>query len=81
MVAVPPVPKPVTTPLLETVATPVALLLQVPPDVASESEMVVPEQSSNVVAEVIAAGGVQAILIIHKPLPQVYPCVWVTAVA
>ena len=44
MVAVPPDPTPLTMPVDPTVATPVLLLLQVPPELASVSTRLVPTQ-------------------------------------
>ena len=69
MMAVPPnVPTPVTTPVDETVATPVALLLQVPPDVASNKVVVLPVHTE--VVPVIAGGAVQATVMIASPAAQ-----------
>ena len=72
MVDVPPVPRPVTVPDEEpTVATPVLLLLQVPPPITSESEILRPEHTANVLDTIGETGftvtttvtGVQFVLV------------------
>ena len=66
--AVPPVvPTPVTTPVDDTVAMPVALLVQVPPDVASESVVVLPTQTDAI--PMMAGGAVHATVMMTCPLP------------
>ena len=68
MVAVPAL-TPVTTPP-ETVATPVELLLQVPPGVPSDRVAVVPTQMVTAPAGVMAAGAALIVIVfVTKQLP------------
>jgi hypothetical protein len=69
MVAVP-APPPVTTPVLLTVAIPGALLLQLPPGVASASVVVVPTQIPRL--PVIKAGDMftVTVAVLIQPVPS-----------
>ena len=62
-------PAPVTTPVPETVATPVLLLLQTPPPVASVRLVVLPRQTVATAGVIAAAPGFTVTVAVEKHAP------------